>query len=76
MAVCRGSPPRAPKTPAVITSGTRNCMALTPRLPSPALRPMALPLALFGKKKEMFAMLEEKLPPPRPHSRARISMTR
>ncbi|MNJ72744.1 hypothetical protein D3C77_694460 [compost metagenome] len=51
-------------------------MTLTPRLPRPALSPMALPFSLLGKKNEILAMLDEKLPPPRPHSRARISMIR
>ncbi|MCY1449122.1 hypothetical protein D9M71_658430 [compost metagenome] len=74
-AVC-GSPPRLPNTVMVIVSGTRNCMTLTPRLPSPAFSPMAAPLACLGKKNEMFAMLDEKLPPPRPQSSARISITR
>ncbi|MNJ74945.1 hypothetical protein D3C77_719570 [compost metagenome] len=45
---CCGSPPRLPNTATVITSGTTNCMTLTPRLPSPAFRPMAPPLACLG----------------------------
>jgi hypothetical protein len=31
----------APNTPAVITSGTTNCTADTPRLPRPAFMPSA-----------------------------------
>ncbi len=76
-AFCRyiGSPPAlpawaAPITPMASTSGTNSCAAATPRLPPAALRPSARPLRLSGKKKEMFAMLEEKLPPPRPANAA------
>ena len=65
-----GSPPSQPNTPAVMTSGTTNCTTLTPRLPSPALSASALPFSAFGKKKEMFAIEEAKLPPPKPHSSA------
>ena len=65
-----GSPPMAPKTPAVITIGTRNCMTLTPRLPSPALSASALPFSRLGKKKLILAIDEAKLPPPRPQSSA------
>jgi hypothetical protein len=61
--------------PTEITSGTMNCTAETPRLPSPAFSPSAEPLHSFGKKKLMFAMLELKLPPPRPHRTASASMT-
>src|SRR4051794_22785899 len=38
---CCGSPPRPPNTPTVITSGTTNCTADTPRLPRPAFIPSA-----------------------------------
>src|SRR6185369_4875417 len=69
-----GSPHRALNMPVVMTSGTRNCMALTPRLPSPAFRPRAVPFCDFGKKKLMFDMLEAKFPPPKPHNSAKISM--
>ena len=68
-AVC-GSPPSQPNTPAVIASGTTNCTTLTPRLPSPALRASALPFSAFGKKNEMLAIDEAKLPPPKPHRSA------
>ena len=68
------SPPKMPKTPAVTTSGLRNCTTDTPRLPRPAFTPSAEPLRSFGKKKLMLAMLELKLPPPKPHSSASISM--
>ena len=71
--VC-GAPPRPPKTPAVMTSGTTNCIADTPRLPSPALRPSAVPFCSFGKKKLMLAMLDAKFPPPKPHSSASASI--
>lgn len=69
VATC-GSPPSAPNTPAVITSGTRNCTTLTPRLPSPALSASALPFSARGKKNEMFDIEEAKLPPPKPHNSA------
>ena len=65
-----GAPPSQPNTPAVIASGTTNCTTLTPRLPSPALIASALPFSLLGKKNEMLAMEEAKLPPPKPHSSA------
>ncbi len=55
-----------PKKPAVMARGTANCMAETPRLPRPALRPRAVPFRAFGKKKLMLAMLEAKFPPPSP----------
>jgi hypothetical protein len=70
VAVC-GSPPSQPNTPAVIAIGTTNCTTLTPRLPRPALMASALPFSAFGKKKEMLAIEEAKLPPPKPHSSAR-----
>jgi hypothetical protein len=64
----------APKTPAVMTSGTTNCMVETPRFPSPALSPSAVPFWSLGKKKLMLAMLEAKLPPPKPQKSASTSM--
>ena len=70
-----GSPPSQPKTPTVITSGATNCTTLTPRLPRPALSASALPFSAFGKKNEMLAIEEAKLPPPKPHSNARIKST-
>ncbi|OIQ70919.1 hypothetical protein GALL_474650 [mine drainage metagenome] len=70
LATIAGSPPNQPKTPAVITIGTTNCTTLTPRLPRPALSASALPFSARGKKKEMLAIEEAKLPPPKPHSRA------
>ena len=42
------SPPRAPKSAKVITSGTRICMVVTPALPSPAFNPSASPCMRFG----------------------------
>ncbi len=69
VAVC-GAPPSAPKTPAVIASGTTNWTTLTPRLPRPALMASALPFSALGKKKEMLAIDEAKLPPPKPQSSA------
>src|SRR5215467_4125631 len=65
-----GSPPNQPNTPTVITIGTTNCTTLTPRLPSPALSARALPFSDRGKKNEMFAMDEAKLPPPSPQRSA------
>ena len=71
-----GWPPSAPKTPAVMTSGTRNCITETPRLPSPAFSASALPFSAFGKKKAMLAIDEAKLPPPRPQSSASVRKIR
>ena len=67
---CCGAPPMKPNTPTVMTSGTTNCTTETPRLPRPAFSARALPFSAFGKKKEMLAMEEAKLPPPKPHSSA------
>ncbi|MNR50492.1 hypothetical protein D3C85_1700160 [compost metagenome] len=71
--VC-GSPPKLPNRPMVITIGTTNCTSDTPRLPRPAFMPSAVPFSAFGKKKLMLDIEELKLPPPKPHSSARISM--
>ena len=68
------SPPMAPNTPMVMISGTTNCTTDTPRLPRPAFRPSAVPFSALGKKKLMLAMLELKLPPPKPHSSASTIM--
>ncbi|MNC99644.1 hypothetical protein D3C83_180000 [compost metagenome] len=38
-----GSPPKLPKIPTVITSGITICIVVTPKLPSPAFRPRAVP---------------------------------
>ena len=51
--------------PTVMTIGTTNCTTLTPRLPRPALSASALPFSARGKKKEMLAIDEAKLPPPK-----------
>jgi hypothetical protein len=40
----------APNTPAVMTSGTTNCITLTPRLPRPALSASALPFSRLGEE--------------------------
>ena len=50
LATTCGAPPTAPKTPAVMTSGTTNCITETPRLPRPALSASALPFSALGKK--------------------------
>ena len=52
------------------TSGATSCITLTPRLPSPPLIPSALPCFALGKKKLMLPMLEAKLAPAKPQSRA------
>ena len=65
-----GSPPNQPSTPAVMTRGTTNCTTLTPRLPRPAFSASALPFSARGKKKEILAIEEAKLPPPKPQSSA------
>src|SRR3546814_5626534 len=56
-------PPSAPNRLIVTTSGTRNCIRLTPTLPSPELRARALPFSDLGKKELIFATDEAKLPP-------------
>ncbi len=61
-----GSPPRAPKMPIVITSGMTICIVVTPKLPTPALMPSAVPCSRFGKKVLMFDIELAKLPPPTP----------
>ena len=53
-----------------MTSGATSCITLTPRLPSPPLMPSALPCLDFGKKKLMLPMLDAKLAPANPQSRA------
>ncbi len=67
---CKGPPPMAPNTPAVMTSGMTNWPTLTPRLPRPAFMASAWPFSARGKKKLMLAIDEAKLPPPRPQSSA------
>ncbi len=64
------SPPSAPKTLTVITSGMMICMVVTPKLPSPALMPSAVPCRRLGKKVEMLDIELAKLPPPTPDHRA------
>ncbi|MNG86413.1 hypothetical protein D3C76_430560 [compost metagenome] len=70
-----GAPPAAPNRPTPITIGTTNCIPETPRLPSPAFRPNAVPCWALGKKKLMLDIDEAKLPPPKPHSKAMITNT-
>ena len=43
-------PPSAPNRLIDTATGTRNCITLTPRLPSPALIASAFPFSAFGKK--------------------------
>ena len=65
--------PVAPNTANIeneIASGARSCITLTPRLPKPPLIPSALPCFSFGKKKLMFAILEAKFAPAKPHNSA------
>ena len=64
------SPPSAPNTPMVITAGISSCEVVTPKLPRPALRPSAVPCRRLGKKVEMLAIEQAKLPPPMPDSSA------
>src|SRR5262249_7055232 len=71
-----GSPPNQPNTPTVMTIGTMNCTTLTPRFPSPAFSASALPFSERGKKKEILAIEEAKLPPPRPHRSANARNTK
>ncbi len=65
-----GSPPSAPNTAVVMTSGMRICIVVTPKLPRPALMPSARPCWRFGKKVLMFDIEQAKLPPPIPESSA------
>ena len=58
-----------------MATGSSTCMALTPRLPMPALSPSAVPRTRFGKKNEMFDIDEAKAPPPMPDSAARPANT-
>jgi len=62
-------------TPSVIRIGVRSCTLLTPMLPPAALSPSAQPFIRSGKKNEMLAMLEAKLPPPRPAVAATSSIS-
>ncbi|OIQ66352.1 hypothetical protein GALL_520790 [mine drainage metagenome] len=71
---CCGCPPKPSNSAVVMAYGTTSCIADTPRLPSPALMPRAKPLRACGKKKLMLAMLDAKLPPPKPLSSASASM--
>ena len=64
------SPPMAPNRPKVIARGTRICMLVTPKLPSPAFKPNANPCCFLGKKKLILDMDEAKLPPPKPDNSA------
>ncbi|MCY1546300.1 hypothetical protein D9M68_822900 [compost metagenome] len=61
-----GSPPKAPSSGSVITSGMTICIVVTPKLPRPAFRPSAVPCSRFGKKVLMLDMELAKLPPPTP----------
>ncbi len=61
-----GSPPKVPNRPTVITSGITICIVVTPKLPTPAFRPSAVPCSRFGKKVLMFDIELAKFPPPTP----------
>ena len=61
-----GSPPNEPNSPTVITSGITICIVVTPKLPSPAFKPSAVPCSRFGKKVLMLDIDDAKLPPPTP----------
>ncbi|KFB73634.1 MAG: hypothetical protein AW09_001111 [Candidatus Accumulibacter phosphatis] len=61
-----GSPAKAPNRPMVITNGMTICIVVTPKLPSPAFRPSAVPCSRFGKKVLMLDIELAKLPPPTP----------
>ena len=61
--------PNAAKIDSETTSGATNCITLTPMLPRPPFRPSAPPCFCFGKKKLMFAMLDAKFAPAKPHNR-------
>ncbi|MNC75562.1 hypothetical protein D3C75_1271180 [compost metagenome] len=53
-----------------MANGATSCITLTPRFPRPPFNPSAPPCFAFGKKKLMFAMLEAKLAPAKPHNSA------
>src|SRR6218665_2358775 len=64
------SPPSAPNRPTVITSGITICMVVTPKLPSQAFSPNAVPCRRLGKNVEILDIDEAKFPPPRPDHKA------
>ncbi|SAB91800.1 Uncharacterised protein [Enterobacter hormaechei] len=68
-------PPKAAKMETEIASGAISCITLTPMLPRPPLMPSAPPCFAFGKKKLMFAILDAKFAPAKPHSREIITNT-
>ncbi|MNP32532.1 hypothetical protein D3C76_1257180 [compost metagenome] len=68
-------PPNTAKIDMEMASGAINCITLTPMLPRPPLIPSAPPCFCFGKKKLIFAMLEAKLAPAKPHSNAMVTNT-
>src|SRR3972149_6623974 len=70
-----GAPASAPKMPAVMTRGIRTYMVVTPKLPSPAFRPRAVPCSRLGKKPLILDMEQAKLPPPMPDRNAHIWKT-
>ena len=65
-----GSPPKAPSSGSVITSGITICMVVTPKLPRPAFRPNAVPCRRLGKNVLMLDIELAKLPPPTPDHNA------
>src|SRR5262249_34043668 len=65
-----GAPARLPRMPTVITSGITICIVVTPKFPSPALMPSAVPCRRFGKNVLMLDIELAKLPPPTPHHNA------
>ncbi|MNI88072.1 hypothetical protein D3C73_1453320 [compost metagenome] len=56
-------------------SGVTNCTTLTPRFPIPTLIPFAVPFLALGKNGLMFAVEEDKQPPPSPHKAASKAST-
>src|SRR5690606_9839038 len=71
------SPARSSATPAPVTMtrGTASWTAAVPTLPPAAFQPRAAPFSRSGKKNEMFAIDDAKLPPPRPASAAAARST-
>src|SRR5690606_32573591 len=63
-------PPIKEKIETPMIMGESNWTKLTPKFPTPAWIPNAVPKCLFGKYKEVEGMNEEKSPPPSPNKNA------
>ncbi len=65
-------PPRKAKKETAMRYGVSSCTRETPKLPSPAWMPRAVPCLRRGKKYDVLGMKPENAPPPIPASKARI----